>query len=104
MAFYVQQHARDISIRLALGGSASAVLRMIVQRGVVVAAAGVATGLLLTLATSRLVANLLFGVTTTDITTYVAVVSFLVTAASLACLLPARRAVSAEPARVLRAE
>jgi putative ABC transport system permease protein len=104
MAFYVQQHAKDISIRLALGGSAGAVLRMIVQHGVIVAGIGVGAGLVLTLAATRLIATLLFGIATTELTTYAAVVSFLVLTASIACVLPARSAVRAEPARVLRGD
>lgn len=104
MAFYVQQHAKDISIRLALGGSANRVLRMIVQQGVMVAVIGVAAGVGLTLAGTRLVATLLFGVAPMDAATYAAVAGFLIVGASIACAMPALGAVRAEPARVLRGE
>jgi putative ABC transport system permease protein len=102
MAYYVQQHAKEIGIRLALGGSAGAVLRMIVGQGMTVVSLGVVAGLLIALAATRLVSSLLFGVGARDATTYAAVGLFLALAALVACLLPARRAVRLEPAMVLR--
>ena len=62
MAYYVQQHLKDISIRMALGGSSADVLRLIVGQGMKVVALGVLVGLLTSLGLSRLTANLLFGV------------------------------------------
>jgi putative ABC transport system permease protein len=102
MAYYVQQHAKDISIRLALGGSAPAVLRMVVGQGMTVVLGGVAIGLLAAAASTRLLSTLLFGVSAHDALTYVSVSAFLLLMALLACLLPARRAIGMEPAAVLR--
>ena len=104
MAYYVQQHAKDISIRLALGGSAPAVLRMIVAQGMAVVVGGVVIGLLAAAASTRLVSTLLFGVSAHDALTYLSVSAFLLVIALLACLLPARRAIGLEPAAVLRQE
>jgi putative ABC transport system permease protein len=104
MAYYVEQHAKDISIRLALGGSTSAVLRMIVAQGMLVVVGGVVIGLLAAAASTRLMSTLLFGVSAHDLMAYASVSALLVFIALLACLLPARRAIGLEPAAVLRQE
>ncbi len=104
MAYYVQQHSKDISIRLALGGSPADVLRLIVGQGMKVVASGVVIGLLTALALTRLMSSLLFGVGATDGFTFVAASLFLLAVALVACLLPARRAIGLQPASVLRNE
>jgi ABC-type antimicrobial peptide transport system permease subunit len=103
MAYYVQQHSKEISIRLALGGSPSAVLRLIVGQGMTVVASGaigVATALVLT----RLMSSLLFGVGAADAFTFVAVAFVLLATALMACVVPATRAIGVPPATVLRNE
>jgi predicted permease len=102
MAYYVQQHAKEISIRLALGGRRSDVLQLIVGQGMRVVSIGVAVGLLAAVATTRFIATLLFGVNAADPRIFAAVSIVLVTAALAACLLPAQRATRAEPAAALR--
>jgi putative ABC transport system permease protein len=104
MTYYVQQHAKDISIRLALGGRRGDVLRLIVGQGMKVVSIGILAGLLTAIATTRLIASLLFGVNAADARIFAAVSVVLVTVALLACLLPAQRATRAEPAAVLREE
>jgi putative ABC transport system permease protein len=104
MAYYVQQHAKDISIRLALGGRRRDVLQLIVGQGMRVVSIGVAVGLLTAVATTRLIATLLFGVNAADTRIFAAVSVVLMTVALLACLLPAQRATRAQPAAVLREE
>jgi putative ABC transport system permease protein len=104
MAYYVQQHAKDISIRLALGGSPGGVLRLIVGQGMKVVTSGVAIGVVTALLLTRLMSNLLFGVGTTDLFTFAAASVLLLAVALVACLVPARRAVGIEPAVVLRNE
>ena len=104
MANYVQQHAKDIGVRIALGGSAARVVRLTVGRGMRVVAAGTAAGLVGAFALTRLMSNLLFGVEAADAVTFGAVAGVMLTVALLACLVPARRAVSLEPAIVLRSE
>jgi putative ABC transport system permease protein len=104
MAYYVQQHAKDISIRLALGGSPREVLRLIVGQGMRVVASGVAIGLIAAVFLARLMSSLLFGVSATDALTFAAVTIVLLSVALVACLMPSARAVSIEPAAVLRNE
>jgi predicted permease len=104
MAYYVQQHAKDISIRMALGGTSRDVLRLILGQGMRVVASGVAIGLLFAVTAARLVSSLLFGVAPGDLRTLIAVGVLLHAAALVACMLPARSAVSVEPAAVLRQE
>ena len=102
MTYYVQQHSRDISIRLALGGSSGTVLGLILGQGMKVVAGGVAIGVIAALALTRLLSSLLFGVGATDLTTYTLVSALLLGVALLACAVPARRAVALQPAVVLR--
>ena len=104
MAYYVQQHAKDISIRLALGGRPADVLRLIVGQGMKVVAGGVLVGSLTAFALTRLMSRLLFGVGPADAFTFVAVGSLLLALALAACCVPARRAVGMEPSAVLRDE
>jgi putative ABC transport system permease protein len=102
MAFYVQQHSKDISIRLALGGQPGDVLRLVVGQGMRVVSAGIALGLLSALGLTRLVSNLLFGVKPMDAMTFIGVAGLLLIVALAACLVPAGRAIAVEPAMVLR--
>jgi putative ABC transport system permease protein len=102
MAYYVQQQTKEISIRMALGGSPAAVLQLIVGQGMKVVASGVGVGLLTAFAVTRLMSTLLFGVGATDAFTFVAVTILLLAVALLACSVPARRAIAVQPAVVLR--
>jgi predicted permease len=102
MAYYVEQHTKEISIRLALGGLPRDVLRLVMGQGMKVVAAGVLFGLLAALGAARALGSLLFEVGAADPTTYAAVGSALLAIAVLACFVPARRAVAVQPAAVLR--
>jgi putative ABC transport system permease protein len=102
MTHFVQRHARDIGIRLALGGEPSRVRRMVVFNGVRLVAIGVAAGVTAALYASRFVGSLLFGISPTDVRTMIGVPLALLAAAIVACLLPARRAADLDPAEVLR--
>jgi ABC-type antimicrobial peptide transport system permease subunit len=104
MAYYVQQHAKDIGIRLALGGRPADVLRLIVGQGMKVVASGVFVGLLTALVLTRLMSSLLFGVGAADAPTFVAVTVLLLAVALIACGVPARGAIGVQPAAVLRNE
>jgi putative ABC transport system permease protein len=104
MAYYVQQHAKDIGIRLALGGSRSDLFWRVVGQGMTVVAAGVALGLLAALAATRAMSSLLFGVSAADVPTFAAVAALMTIVAFAACALPAHRAVGVQPACVLRDE
>jgi putative ABC transport system permease protein len=104
MAYYVQQHAKDIGIRLALGGSPGGVLRRVVGQGMSVVAAGVAAGLLAAFALTRLLSSLLFGVGAHDAFTFGAAAVLQLAVALLGCGVPAGRAVAVPPAAALRNE
>ncbi|HET9370948.1 MAG TPA: ABC transporter permease [Vicinamibacterales bacterium] len=102
MTFFVQQHRRDIGIRLALGGDPYQIGRRVVGQGLAIVAIGVAAGLGTTFLTTRIVSSALYGVSATDPVTLSMVPGFLVAAALAACLMPARRAAGVDPAEVLR--
>jgi len=102
MAYHVQQHTKEIGIRMALGGTRRDVLGLIVGQGMSIVAVGVAVGLAGALALARVAATLLFGVGAGDPLTVGGVCALLLTTALLACLLPALRAVAIAPAAVLR--
>ena len=104
MAYYVQQRSKDITIRLALGGSWSAVLRLIVGQGMKVVTIGIVIGLLTALLATRWMSSLLFGVKGADPLTFGAVTLLLLIVALGACLVPARRAIGLQPAAILRNE
>ena len=102
MAYYVQQNAKDIGIRLALGGGRADVLRLVMGQGMQVVSSGMAIGLAAAVAATRLLGSLLFGVGATDVFTFAAVALVLSAVAFAACLVPARRATGVQPAMVLR--
>ncbi|HJR59940.1 MAG TPA: ABC transporter permease [Vicinamibacterales bacterium] len=104
MSYYVQQHLRDIGIRVALGGRPGDVLRLVLQQGMVVVASGIVVGLLAAFFVTRLMSSLLFGVGATDPVAFAGAGAFLLGVALMACFLPARRAMGLEPAVVLRNE
>lgn len=104
MAYYVQQHTRDIGIRLALGGRPGDVLRLILGQGMKVVSGGILVGLPGAFLATRLMSGLLFGARAADAFTFAAVSAGLLVAALLACFVPARRAIAVEPAAVLRSE
>jgi putative ABC transport system permease protein len=101
-ALLVSDRAQEIGIRLALGAPRAAILRLVLARGVALAAAGIAGGVVAALALTRLLTNLLYGVTPLDPLTFVAVPALLGGVALLASLVPARRAARLDPLRTLR--
>jgi putative ABC transport system permease protein len=104
ISYTVAQRVPEIGVRLALGATPGQVAGLIVRQGVVLAAAGVAAGLAGALAATRLLAGLLFSVSTTEPAVYAALAALLLTVAAIACYIPARRAMSIDPLRALRAE
>jgi putative ABC transport system permease protein len=104
MAYYVQQHAKEIAIRLALGGGRARLFRLVVSQGMRVVVAGVAVGLFTAFAATRAMSSLLFGVNPVDPQTFAAVAGLLTLVALAACALPAGRATAVHPAAVLREE
>ena len=102
MAHFVDQHTREIGIRLALGGDPSTMRRMVVWQGLRLVVVGVVVGIAAAMLGGRLIATLLYGVSPTDVRTMIAVPAALAFAAGIACLVPARRAARLDPAEILR--
>jgi ABC-type antimicrobial peptide transport system permease subunit len=100
----VVRRTREIGIHMALGATTARVAEMVLRRGAALVVPGVACGLLLALATTRVLANLLYGVSATDPLTFVAGGLFFLLIATTACLLPSRRAAQIDPTVALRAE
>jgi putative ABC transport system permease protein len=104
MSYSVSQRTREIGIRMALGAQRAQVLKLIVKQGMKVTAIGVLLGIIASLGLTRLIANLLFGVSATDFATFFVLSIILLSVALLACWWPARRASSVDPMVALRAE
>ena len=103
MAYVVADRRREIGIRVALGASAPVVLRNVLMEALRLAAIGLALGTIAAQLLTRVIAAMLFGVTGTDVATYVSVSTFLVGVTLLASYLPARRAASVNPVEALKA-
>jgi putative ABC transport system permease protein len=104
LSYTVERRKSEIGMRIALGASRSSVRRLIVAEGMRPVAVGLALGIAGALALSRLMANLLFGVTPADAATYVAVAAVLAIAAAASSLLPAHSAVRLDVLSALREE
>jgi ABC-type antimicrobial peptide transport system permease subunit len=103
IGYGVTQRLPEIAIRVALGASASRVLLLVMRQGLTIVVIGLAVGLAAALEGSGLVTKLLFHVAPTDALTYVGVGLVILATATIACFLPSRRALRADPARVFRA-
>ena len=104
MAYAVTQRTHEIGIRIALGAESFDVLAMTVRRGMLLAFGGVATGVLVALVTSKVVAGMLTGISPADLGIMVGSAIFLCLVALAASFLPARRATQVDPMRALRDE
>jgi len=104
LTYLVNQRQREIGLRLALGAAPGAVLAVFVRHGLRLAGIGIALGLVGAFALGRFVGSVLYGVKATDPATLGAMAGVLLTIASLASWLPARRASRVDPMEALRHE
>ncbi len=104
IAYSVSQRTREFGIYMALGAQRRDVLSLVLGRGMKLAAIGLVIGVVSAIAVTRLLQSLLFGVSSTDPFTFVAIPVLLLTVALLACWLPARRAANIDPIVALRYE
>ena len=104
MAYSVSRRTREIGVRIAVGATYRDVVSMILGQGMRTILIGVVIGLIGSLALTRTLQSLLFGVTATDPLTFGGVIVLLVAVALLACYIPARRAMKVDPVVALRSE
>jgi putative ABC transport system permease protein len=104
VAFLVTQRTREIGIRMALGARAADVLRLVVREGMAPVVFGAGAGVVASLAATRAIRSLLFGVTPLDPISIAAAPALLAAVALVACYLPARRATRVDPLVALREE
>jgi predicted permease len=104
IAYSVSQRTREIGIRMALGAQRQDVMRPVLGEGVLVILMGVAVGVAGSLALTRFLSSLLYGVSPADPLTFTAVSILLMAVALAACYLPARRAMRVDPIVALRYE
>jgi ABC-type antimicrobial peptide transport system permease subunit len=104
MSYSVSQRTREIGIRMAIGAQRWNVLTLVLRQGMLLATVGTGLGLLAAIASTRVLASVLHGVSPTDLPTFVAISLLLGVVALIACWLPARRAAKVDPIEALRYE
>jgi putative ABC transport system permease protein len=104
ISYTVSQRMREVGIRVALGAKTSDVLKLIIGRGMFLAATGTIIGVVVAATLTSLMQNLLFGLNASDPSTFVLISLLLTSAALPACWIPARRATRADPTIALRSE
>jgi predicted permease len=104
MTYSVTRRTQELGIRMVLGARPADALNLVLRQGLKLALAGVAAGLVITVALTRLMASLLYGVSATDPLTFSVIAMLLLCVAFVACLIPARRAAKVDPITALRNE
>ena len=104
LAYAVTQRTQEIGVRMALGAQRGQVLRLVLRKGLILSILGVALGLVGAAGGTRLLQGMLFGITPLDPKTFTAVAFAWGLVATLACYLPARRAMNVDPMVALRSE
>src|SRR5262249_1820719 len=104
IAYSVTRRTTEFGIRMAMGAGAHDVLGLVVGQGMRLAVIGVIAGAVGALALTRLIRGLLFGISSFDPMTFVAMAVVLMAVTALACISPARRATKVDPLVALRYE
>ena len=104
MSCTVLQSTRELGLRMALGASASDVMRLVLSRGLLLTATGIIIGIALAFLLTRLLGNLLYQVSPRDPLAFAAAFAVMTLASTAACFLPAWRATRTDPMRALRTE
>jgi ABC-type antimicrobial peptide transport system permease subunit len=104
MAYSVSRRTREIGVRMAVGATPAAVLRLVLRDGSLLVAGGIVAGLAAAAAVTRLLGEFLYEVGALDPWTFVATALMLAAIGLFACWLPARRGTRIEPTEALRAE
>jgi ABC-type antimicrobial peptide transport system permease subunit len=104
MTLSVNHRRREIGVRMAIGARAIDVLRLVLGEGMWITALGVALGIVGSLAASRVLTNMLYGVSATNASVYVAAAIATCVVTLIATLVPARRATRVDPTTALRGE
>jgi predicted permease len=104
IAYSVARRTREIGIRMALGAARRQVVRMVMRQGLTVAGAGLLIGSVIGLLATRALSGVLYGVSATDPFAWAGAVGVLLSAATLANLIPASRAARVDPNAALRSE
>jgi ABC-type antimicrobial peptide transport system permease subunit len=104
VSYAVAQRTHEIGLRVALGATRRDILRLVMLRGLKLTAAGLGVGAVLALASTHVLAQLLFGIPPADTATFATTALLLTATALVACWMPARRATSVDPMVALRQE
>ncbi|HJQ23436.1 MAG TPA: ABC transporter permease [Blastocatellia bacterium] len=104
LSYVVSQRTREIGVRLAIGAERRDILKLVIAQGMRLTGIGILIGAVAAVGLTRLMASLLFGVSATDLVTFVMFALLLMLVALVACYLPARRATRVDPIIALRHE
>jgi len=104
MSYTVALRSSELGLRMALGARSADIARLVLTRALAVAAWGLSAGVVLAIAAHRLIAGMLYNITAADPMSWMVAVVLIAVAATVAALVPARRAVRLDPVQTLRSE